>query len=222
MAKLLIRVGDVVLIKGTVVDIDEGDKHQPYCFEFDNSGDDFWCNAEIVALVERASLIKDEDSDNSDKIPSLKLRIGDKVRHKHKPEWGVGEIVKVDTVYRVVSDYDSSTHRKDMQAKYAVRYPTSDYGDWWTADVNILVGDGSEQEQKEELEFKFAVGDKVYHRHKPEWGTGEIIEVDTTGDSASDYVNDNDTVSMPCPYNVKFEGFGADWWTAEKNLIRAE
>jgi hypothetical protein len=141
------KVGDKVLMEVEIVSVDKDDEWLTYEIEFDD--DTYWISPkDIYSASPKLSI--DEELETEDKaaeeLPELKYKIGDKVQHKYKKEWGIGEIAYIESDC-FVSEYTDETYNEvqDIFAPYGVTYPT--YKDsidgmpyeagWYTAESNI-------------------------------------------------------------------------------------
>jgi hypothetical protein len=136
------KVGDKVLIEVEIVEVDKEDEWLTYQIEFDD--DNYWISPkDIVSLSTKSietPLVEQEE------VSELKYKIGDKVQHKYKKEWGIGEIELIDTSI-VDCDYvdDSYDVEYNLNLPYLVRYPElknssngESYSDiWYTKESNI-------------------------------------------------------------------------------------
>ncbi len=74
------------------------------------------------------------------------FKVGDKVRHIHRPDWGVGKVKEVDMAHGGELDYVSMEYRLVLGTAYNVEYPDwhPDHNQpahkelWWTAEGNLV------------------------------------------------------------------------------------
>jgi hypothetical protein len=149
------KVGDKVLVEVEIVEVDLEDSYLPYLVKFDD--DTYWMNAELIhspspSIDEKLDL---EYKQLAEVTPELKYKIGDKVQHKFKPEWGIGIIKDIDE-WNYTYDYCDDTYYPvdDQYAPYGVEYSTykdnanavpKENGGWYTKEENlILIGEAKE------------------------------------------------------------------------------
>jgi hypothetical protein len=76
--------------------------------------------------------------------PETKFKVGDRVIHKIKPEWGVGVVKQIRAVDPGDGpDYVSAEEHRPMPRPYRVEYPKKRDGTWsvklwWTAEENLV------------------------------------------------------------------------------------
>lgn len=85
--KLAYAVGDEVLVKGVIVTVDEDDETYPYRVRINNFSISDWVEVEDIAG--KASPTADVKEESK---PEPKFKVGDKVIHKFRPDWGVGTV----------------------------------------------------------------------------------------------------------------------------------
>jgi hypothetical protein len=139
------KVGDKVLVEVEIVEVDLEDSSLPYLVKFD--GETTWVGKEDI----RSALPSiDQELEMEDKAATeeLKYKIGDKVQHKYKPEWGIGTITQIDTsIFDIDYLDDSYDEVYDLPLPYLVRYPeyknnSNDEGRpdvWYTKESNIIL-----------------------------------------------------------------------------------
>jgi hypothetical protein len=122
------KVGDEVLIRGVVVEVDPDDE-QPYLVRFPNAGGRNWTPAEnIIALISR-------DEPKTPK-PEPKIKVGDRVTHRFKPEWGIGTVINASTGTDT-RDYVSREELKvSNEDAPCVEFRCSRL--WWTFKSNLI------------------------------------------------------------------------------------
>jgi hypothetical protein len=131
------QVGDKVLVRGDRCTIVKDDHSHTYPFKVkwdDGSEGDEWCAPEELTLIEEPA--------------ALRFKVGDKVIHKFRPDWGVG------TVSRVLADHidcdveefmqDHLADTRSREAPYAVKYSHPSYcfsENWWTAEEHLIAAE---------------------------------------------------------------------------------
>jgi hypothetical protein len=145
------KVGDKVLMEVEIVSVDKDDEWLTYEIEFDD--ETYWVSPkDIYSALPKVS---EEEVFSS---TELKYKIGDKVYHKYKKEWGIGKIE--DAIFEHVDvDYTDASYNtsEELYAPYRVSYPLwkcdeednePDSSPWWTAESNIeLVTEEKQNDQ---------------------------------------------------------------------------
>jgi hypothetical protein len=123
------QVGDKVLVRGDRCTIVKDDHSHTYPFKVkwdDGSEGDEWCAPEELTLIEEPA------------APALRFKVGDKVIHRFKPEWGCGTITKVRPEHEDVDDRDADTSEIGL-APYYVKYPH--HCDWNCFEKNLIAAE---------------------------------------------------------------------------------
>jgi hypothetical protein len=149
------KVGDKVLVVATIDEVDENDNYFPYSVTFRDGplwigGEEIFSN---VPSIDEESEMKWREGRET---PDLKYKIGDKVYHKYKKEWGIGVIDGIDPdCFTIEYMEESYKFTDDIYSPYSVTYPS--YKDsvnsepyeagWYTAESNIeLIGEAKEKQ----------------------------------------------------------------------------
>jgi hypothetical protein len=81
----------------------------------------------------------------------MKYKVGDKVKHKFKPEWNIGTIVNYSLYDEPIPEYINHGYEEEslgsLVAPYIVLYPCFKWdkvdrpfeGEWWTAEENLIL-----------------------------------------------------------------------------------
>jgi hypothetical protein len=147
------KVGDKVLMEVEIVSVDKDDEWLTYEIEFDD--ETYWVSPKDIYSA--LPIYEVEKEEAAEEASELKYKIGDKVKHKFKPEWGIGTITFIDTSI-VDCDYvdDSYDVEYDLPLPYLVRYPKfknkskdDSYPDvWYTKESNLeLVTEEKQNDQ---------------------------------------------------------------------------
>jgi hypothetical protein len=165
------------------------------------------------------------------------FRVGDTVTHRCKPEWGKGVVVLVDN--RLHGQLTTDTFDDVSVEKCSAHLVKWEHRPlpWYTNNFN-MVPDGDSVAAcpaSVAAQPKYKVGDKVTHKHRPDWGVGTVVtylprEADGQWDSTIDFFGGEDPENVPegmdNPYEVVYQycshDLGGGWFTCEENLIPAE
>jgi hypothetical protein len=145
------KVGDKVLVEVEITRVDIEDSILPY--EIDFYEETYWIgDKDIHSASPKLSIDQELEMEDkaaeevSEELPELKYKIGDKVQHKYKKEWGIGVIDEINLGENTYEYTDYSYEGEgDIYAPYGVTYPSFKYeenGDsyesgWYTAESNI-------------------------------------------------------------------------------------
>lgn len=139
--KLAYAEGDKVMVYGEIVRVDEDDAEYPYLVRVNNVGADWVYPSDIAGKVEPD--VKEESK------PEPKFKVGDKVIHKFKPEWGVGTVRGHTTDIPGLPEYFESSKfsRRYVDQAYDVEYPhffidralVQRIETWTTAEENLVL-----------------------------------------------------------------------------------
>ena len=75
---------------------------------------------------------------------TLKFKVGDRVTHKNRPQWGVGTIAKINDVFPSTTDFmsleagDAVDVPDGQNNPYCVEFPNGAFGSWWTMEENLI------------------------------------------------------------------------------------
>jgi hypothetical protein len=142
------KVGDKVLMEVEIVSVDKDDEWLTYEIEFDD--DTYWVSG---GMIHSASPSIDQKLElewkAAQESSELKYKIGDKVQHKFKKEWGIGIIKDIDE-WNYTYDYCDDTYEvvEDQYAPYGVEYSTykdnanavpEENGGWYTKEENLIL-----------------------------------------------------------------------------------
>jgi hypothetical protein len=138
------KVGDKVLMEVEIVSVDKDDEWLTYEIEFDD--ETYWVSPKDIFSA--LPVYEVEKEEVKEETSELKYKIGDKVKHKYKPEWGIGTITQIDTsIFDIDYLDDSYDEVYDLPLPYLVRYPeyknnSNDEGRpdvWYTKESNIIL-----------------------------------------------------------------------------------